>query len=168
MDISTTTIDITGTEFNYYHVCKRKMWLFSHDIQMEQNSDAVYMGKLIHEHSYTRKDKEILIDGAIRIDFLDEEGVHEVKKSDKMEESHIAQILYYIYCLRQKGMDIRKGVINYPKQKRTTDVFLTEEKETGIAAALDEIKLTKMLTIPPDTLNARICKKCSYEDFCYA
>jgi len=161
-------IDITGTEFNYYHICKRKLWLFSHDIQMEQNSDTVYMGKLIHEHSYPRKDKEILIDGAIRIDFLDDEGVHEVKKSDKMEESHIAQTLYYIYCLRRKGMDIRKGVINYPKQRRTTDVFLTEEKEMEIAATVDEIKHITMLEMPPDTLSTTICKKCSYEDFCYA
>jgi CRISPR-associated exonuclease Cas4 len=161
-------IDITGTEFNYYHICKRKLWLFSHDIQMEQNSDAVYMGKLIHEHSYPRKDKEILIDGAIRIDFLDDEGVHEVKKSDKMEDSHIAQTLYYIYCLRRKGMDIRKGVINYPKQRRTTDVFLTEEKEAEITATIEEIKQIKMLEAPPDVLNATICKKCSYEDFCYA
>ncbi len=159
---------VTGTEFNYYHICKRKLWLFSHDIQMEQNSDTVYLGKLVHEYSYPRKDKEILIDGAIKIDFLDDEGVHEVKKSDKMEESHIAQALYYIYCLRQKGMDIRKGVINYPKQRRTTDVFLTEEKEEKITETIREIKKIQALSIPPDALNKPICKKCSYEDFCYA
>ncbi len=162
------TIDITGTEFNYYHICKRKLWLFSHDIEMEQNSDTVYLGKLIHENSYTRKNKEILIDGAIRIDFLDDEGVHEVKKSDKMEESHIAQTLYYIYCLRQKGMDIRKGVINYPKQKLIKDVFLTEEKETEITGIISDIKKIKALDLPPVALNARICKSCSYEDLCYA
>lgn len=161
-------IDITGTEFNYYHICKRKLWLFSHDIEMEQNSDTVYLGKLIHENSYTRKNKEILIDGAIRIDFLDDEGVHEVKKSDKMEESHIAQTLYYIYCLRQKGMDIRKGVINYPKQKLIKDVFLTEEKETEITGIISDIKKIKALDLPPVALNARICKSCSYEDLCYA
>jgi CRISPR-associated exonuclease Cas4 len=158
----------TGTEFNYYHICTRKLWLFSHDIEMEQGSDAVYLGRLIHENSYVRKEKEILIDGAIRIDFLDEEGVHEVKKSNKMEDSHIAQTLYYIYCLRQKGVDIRKGVINYPKQRRTTEVFLTEEKEAEIAGTVEKIRKIEALEAPPDPLNATICKKCSYEDFCYA
>lgn len=161
-------ITITGTEFNYYHICKRKLWLFSHDIQMEQNSDMVYMGKLIHEHSYPRKEKEILVDGTIRIDFLDDEGVHEVKKSDKMEESHIAQTLYYIYCLRQKGIDIRKGVINYPKQKRTKDVFLTDQKESEITGIILDIKKIKALDFPPVALNSKICKSCSYEDLCYA
>lgn len=159
---------ITGTEFNYYHICRRKLWLFSHGIQMEQESDNVLLGKLIHEHSYQREKKEILIDGAIRIDFLDENVVHEVKKSNRMEESHIAQVLYYIYCLRQKGVDISKGIINYPKQRRTTEVELTEEKEHEIAGTIEEVKETEALITPPDVLNSKICKKCGYEEFCYA
>jgi CRISPR-associated exonuclease Cas4 len=161
-------IDISGTEFNYYHVCHRKLWLFSHDIQMEANSDAVFQGKLIHEHSYERQRKEIMIDGAIRIDFMDDGVVHEVKKSDKMEESHIAQTLYYIYCLRQKGMDIRKGIINYPKQRRTTEVELTPEKEREITRDLEGIRQILTLEQAPEVLNSKICRKCSYEDFCYA
>ncbi len=161
-------LKITGTEFNYYHICKRKLWLFSHGIQMEQESDNVLLGKLIHEHSYPRQKKEILIDGTIKIDFLDEGVVHEVKKSDKMEDSHIGQILYYIYCLRQKGVDIRKGVINYPKQRRTTEVEFTDENEREIRETIDRIQEITALNQPPDILNSRICKKCGYEEFCYA
>ncbi len=159
---------ITGTEFNYYHICWRKLWLFSHGIQMEQTSDNVLLGKLIHEHSYQRERKEILIDGKIKIDFMDDEAVHEVKKSNRMEESHIGQVLYYIYCLRQKGVDIRKGIINYPKQRRTTEVQLTPEKEIEIRDTIEKVKETEALETPPDVLNQKICKKCGYEEFCYA
>ena len=94
--------------------------------------------------------------------------VHEVKKSDKMEEVHIGQVLYYIYRLRQRGVDIRKGIINYPKQKRTTEVMLTSEKEDEIKDTVKKIIEIKNAELPPDVLNSKICKKCSYEDFCYS
>jgi len=161
-------LTITGTEFNYYFICHRKLWLFSHDIQMEQESDNVYLGKLIHEHSYSREAKEIMIDGVIRIDFLDDGVVHDVKKSDRMEKSHIEQLLYYIYYLRQKGVDIRKGIINYHKQRRTAEVELTPEKEVEIRNTLEKIKEVEEMLQPPDIFNVRICKKCGYEEFCYA
>ncbi len=159
---------VTGTEFNYYLLCHRKLWLFSHDIHMEHTSDSVFMGKLIDEHSYPRAKKEIMIDGVVKIDFMDEGVVHEVKKSNNMEEAHIGQILYYIYCLRQKGVDIRKGVINYPKQKRLTEVELTPEKEGEIKETIQKICEVEALAAAPDVLNAKICKKCGYEDFCYS
>lgn len=31
----------TGVQVNYYFVCKRKLWLFSHNIGMEKESEAV-------------------------------------------------------------------------------------------------------------------------------
>lgn len=161
-------LSITGTEFNYYLLCRRKLWLFSHGIHMEHTSDSVLMGKLIDEHSYPRAKKEILIDGVVKIDFMDDGAVHEVKKSNKMENAHVGQLLYYIFCLRQKGVDIRKGVINYPKQKRTTEVELTPEKEIEIAETIDKVKEIEGMEVPPGVLNARICKKCGYEDFCYS
>lgn len=42
---------ITGTHFNYYQLCHRKLWLFANGINMEQESDLVYEGKLVHESS---------------------------------------------------------------------------------------------------------------------
>ena len=159
---------VTGTEFNYYLLCKRKLWLFSHDVEMEHTSDNVLIGKLIDEESYARKKKEIIIDGAVKIDFLDDNTVHEIKKSNRMEDVHIGQVLYYIYRLRQKGVDIRKGVINYPKQKRTTDVILTPEKEGEIKDTVEKVIEIKNAEHAPDVLNSKICKKCGYEDFCYS
>jgi CRISPR-associated exonuclease Cas4 len=161
-------IAVTGTEFNYYLLCKRKLWLFSRNVEMEYTSDNVLIGKLIDEETYQREKKGIVIDGAVKIDFLDDNVVHEVKKSDKMEEVHIGQVLYYIYRLRQRGVDIRKGIINYPKQKRTTEVMLTSEKEDEIKDTVKKIIEIKNAELPPDVLNSKICKKCSYEDFCYS
>lgn len=59
-------MNLIGTHFNYYQVCKRKLWLFANGIHMEHTSDLVYDGKLIHENSYPQRSskyEEIEIDG---------------------------------------------------------------------------------------------------------
>lgn len=163
-----TDVTVTGTELNYYYLCKRKLWLFSRGITMEHTSDNVFIGKLVDEHAYSREKKGILIDGKVMIDYVNDGVVHEVKKSNRMEQAHIGQVLYYIYCLRRKGMDIRQGVINYPKQKRRTEVVLTSEKEAEIEEAISRIGQVKALAQPPGLLSSKVCRKCSYEDFCYS
>jgi len=64
---------MTETHFNYYYICKRELWLFANGINMEQTSDLVYDGKLIHETSYPQRSEryeEVEIDG-IKIDYYD-------------------------------------------------------------------------------------------------
>ncbi|MGD8781950.1 MAG: Dna2/Cas4 domain-containing protein [Ignavibacteria bacterium] len=85
---------MTGTQIAYYFLCKRKLWLFTHNIEQEQFSDTVAMGKFISESTYERKKHEIQIsdgDDYIVLDYFDtkEKVIHEIKKSDKMEASHI-------------------------------------------------------------------------------
>lgn len=46
---------ISGTFINYYFVCHRELWLFANSINMEQESDLVYEGKLVHESSYPQR-----------------------------------------------------------------------------------------------------------------
>ena len=48
--------NITGTMFYYYFVCKRKLWYFSQNIEMEQNSSNVEIGKFIDENYFEYKD----------------------------------------------------------------------------------------------------------------
>jgi CRISPR-associated exonuclease Cas4 len=85
-------ISITGTQFNYYLICHRELWLFSNGINMEQTSDLVYEGKLIHETSYPQRSErytEIELDG-IKNDYFNPENkvIHEIKKSDSHEKAH--------------------------------------------------------------------------------
>lgn len=89
-------MQITGTHFNYFQVCHRKLWLFANGINMEHNSDLVYAGKLIHEESYPQRSEryeEIEIDG-IKVDYYDAKRkvIHEIKKSDKVERAHEWQL----------------------------------------------------------------------------
>lgn len=85
------TNNLNGTLFNYYHICHRKLWLFANGINMEQTSEIVYDGKLIHENSYPQRPEryeEVEIDG-IKVDYFDAKHgiIHEIKRSDKIEEA---------------------------------------------------------------------------------
>ena len=143
---------ITGTTINYLYVCPRKLWFFQNHIEMEHTSDLVSMGQLLHEESYSReKRKERLIDDLIRIDFVDKDGIlHDVKSGKAMEKAHEMQILYYLYLLKQKGAPNRKGVINYPRQRRTVEVELTPEKEREVEEAIQGVEQISNLPTPPE------------------
>lgn len=159
----------TGTQVNYSLVCPRKLWLFSRDLDMEHTSEYVELGRLIHESSFQRAEKEILID-RIKIDFSDREGcIHEVKKSDAVEEAHIFQLLYYLYYLKHnKGLTDLKGKIHYPKLRQTLDVELTPEREAELERVLGKInEILKQDEPPPRLEKISFCKKCSYYELCY-
>jgi len=163
-----TSPKFTGTQINYYFVCHRKLWLFSHGLDMEHTSDTVYMGKLIDEESFSREKKELLIDGIIKIDFIDADGViHEVKKSNKVERAHEFQLLYYLYHLKQKGVLNVRGELNYPQLKKKVAVELTSEKEAELIQVMKDIKQIIALPQTPPRINVSFCKKCSYYELCW-
>jgi CRISPR-associated protein Cas1 len=100
---------ITGVKVNYFFVCKRKLWLFDHNLEMEHTSDYVALGNLLHEESYPRQAKEVLINDLIRIDFIDSESVlHDVKLGKSMEEDMNTRLLNF---LSQKHVPIH--LFNY-------------------------------------------------------
>lgn len=182
------TSPITGTEVAYYFICARKLWFFAHNIQCEQESDAVRMGKHIHETSYKREKKEISIDGVIVVDWIDHDKkiIHEVKKSASMEESHTWQLKYYMWYLEQKGMHIADeksvadfpddaemrgytGELNYPKLRQTEPVILTKTDRKEIEQKiLPNIQKIINREKPPRTVEWKVCKSCSYNELCYS
>ena len=161
---------ITGTEVAYYIVCKRKLWLFSHGIELEMFSDFVEIGKIISETYFKReKFKEIEME-SFKIDFIkigSEIIVNEVKKSKKLEEAHIWQTKFYIYQLQKLGLDCKRGIIHYPKLLKKIDVELIEADKIKIEEALKEIENIEKLEKPPDVINKPYCKNCAYYQFCY-
>lgn len=162
---------ITGTHFNYYFICHRKLWLFANGIQMEQTSELVELGKLIHETAYPQradKYREIEIEG-IKIDFFDTKNniVHEIKKSGAREEAHEWQLKYYLYILEKHGIQA-SGILEYPKLRKTEEVFLTEPDREYIAQVVTAIEqITGSETAPP-CLKQSHCRNCSYYEFCWS
>ena len=131
---------VTGTMVYYYFVCKRKLWYFSNEINMESENESVILGKLLDEGSFKRDEKHINIDDTINIDFIREyKELHEVKKSKAIEEAGVWQTKYYLYYLKQRGVTGLKARIDYPLLKQHFDVTFNKEDEEKMKIILEEM-----------------------------
>lgn len=163
---------ITGLKVSYYHICRAKLWLFSHNIQMEQENEYVQAGREIHEDRYSREKKDVLIDDSICIDYIRGSGedgsgivLHEIKKSSSMTDAHRHQMMYYLYYLKKRGVNA-VGELNYPLTGKTEKIILTEEDEIRMKDDLNEIdRIIRGNMIPPEKM--KICPKCAYYYFCF-
>lgn len=159
---------ISGMMIYYYIVCKRKLWYFYNQIQMESENENVKIGKVLDETAYKREDKHINIDDVISIDYLKDKCIlHEVKKSKKIEEAGIMQVKYYLYYLKQKEVEGIKGKVDYPLLKQSIDIELTDEDEKYIESVLIDLKEIVNKPLPPLLEKKRICKSCAYFELCY-
>ncbi|MFT9848915.1 CRISPR-associated protein Cas4 [Aneurinibacillus sp. REN35] len=159
---------IGGVDLHYYALCKRKLWLYKHGITMEQESDRVMEGAILHEQSYGRiETREILIDDAFKIDLIDGDYVREIKLSSRMTNADRLQMLFYLYQLDNRGVK-KKGLISYTKERRTEEILLGEEEKQEVAKAIAEVYQVIEKSQPPRLKPLPYCKSCAYYSFCYA
>ena len=135
---------------------------------MEQNSELVEIGKILDETSYIREDKSILIDNTINIDFIKGECIlHEIKKTKAIEEAGIWQVKYYMYYLQKRGVKNITAKIDFPLLKETKEIFLEDSDIKELDKTVRNIENILMEDKPPEIIEKKICKKCSYYDLCY-
>ena len=160
--------NITGLMVYYYEVCKRKLWYFVNEIQLEENNSNVILGKLLEENTYTKDEKKINIDGVINIDFIRSKKIlHEIKKSNSIEPASLLQVQYYLYYLEKKGLIGLKGILDYPLLKQTVEVNLTDKDRENLDNIIIGIKEILSKESPPILEKKNICKKCAYFDLCF-
>lgn len=163
---------ITGTHFNYYQVCKRKLWLFASGIHFEHTSDLVLEGKLIHEDSYPQRSEryeEIELDG-IKVDYYDAKSkvIHEIKKSNKVEKAHEWQVKYYLYVFEQNRIEGVTGLLEYPVLRKTQPVILSDFDREKIEEMKENIEKIILDENCPSLVQKSLCRSCSYFEFCYS
>jgi CRISPR-associated exonuclease Cas4 len=164
-------MNITGTHMNYYHVCLRKLWLFHHNVRMEQHSELVGMGRLIHETSYpnrTSRYEEIELEG-VKIDFYDPQKreVHEIKKTGSYEEAHAWQLKYYLLVLEKHGIEGATGVLEYPVSRERKQIVLEDNDKAHLKWIQQEIVGITAKDDCPGIQKSKSCKSCAYHDFCF-
>lgn len=163
-------MNITGTLVNYYFHCKKQCWLLGNRINLEDNSEDVHIGKVLHEIRDRKKNKDEVKIENIRVDKITEEYVVEFKKSDSDIEATKWQTLLYLKIMKDKGIE-RKGKIEfYEKKKQNKKIIyleLDDEKEKELEKLKIEISELISSKQSPDVLGEPKCKKCSYYTYCY-
>ena len=160
---------ITGVMVQYYKACKRKLWFYANQINMNYEDENISIGRLIHETSYPDERKNIIIDNTIAIDFIKKEGeqlIFEVKKSSKLKIPTLYQVYYYLWYLKNKKEININGMLVYPKEKKREEISLTPEIEKEIEFIVQDIPKILEQKTPPKAENKKYCRKCSYYEFC--
>lgn len=159
---------IRGIDIHYYIYCKRKLWLSKQNISFEHTNEHVKLGKLIEENTFDRrsqKNKQVQI-GSIKIDYVDKKNkvLHETKKSSKNIETAIWQMKYYLYLIRSGYT----GMIEIPKEKKKEVVVLSDDDILLVDTMISEIGELLTKPIPQKLKNIRMCKNCSFYEFCFS
>jgi CRISPR-associated exonuclease Cas4 len=168
----------------YALICERKAWLSMRGLWMEQTSEAVALGRLLGQRSYARRQKELMLtaeapDGTPLVGKLDgvnlREGVlHEVKRSRAVEEAHRWQLRFYLWLLRLCGVTRDDGQpftgqLDYPRLRRTEVVTLAPAHEARLEALVARLRTLAEAETPPPRLTRRaFCRRCAFEELCYA
>ena len=165
---------VTGTLINYYFHCKRQCWLFGNRVNMEDNSEDVHIGRVLHEVKLEDKSNSEISFENVKIDKITRDYLIEIKKSDADIEAVKWQVLLYLKKLKDKGID-KKGKIEFIEKNKqdhkTCYVILTKEKEKALAKLSDQINQLLISGCPPlpEKKNkiSKKCKKCAYYSYCY-
>lgn len=159
---------LTGTIVNYYFHCKRQCWLFYNRINLEDNSEDVRIGRVLHELKEDKR-SELSIDN-IKLDKITSKYVVEIKKSDADLNAAMAQLQFYLMILDEKGI-IRKGrleCIEKNKQNKKVHYFeLDEEMKKQLDLKYQEIEIFLKTQVPPKAYFMPKCKKCAYYEYCF-
>ena len=167
----------------YRAVCPRKAWYSVRGIWMEHESDAVRVGRLLDETSYSRRPRPSMIeatapDGTPLVAKIDgvalRAGVlHETKKGRSEEHAHRLQVRFYLWVLKLAGVTRADGSplagqLDYPALRRTEPVALGPEHEADLAQTVAAVAdLARQPSPPPRHPRRSFCRRCAFEPLCY-
>lgn len=104
------------------------------------------------------------------IDLIEEsdEGpvICEVKKSSAGKRAAIMQIAFYLYRLKEKGVEA-KGRLLLPKERKREIIVLDDKLEREIKEMIVEVKKLVTAEQPPELNRSKFCSKCAYFEFCF-
>lgn len=161
---------INGTLVWYFTICKRQVWLMSHQLTPDEEEDNVVIGRFLHENTYQRDKHEISV-GNVKIDLVqvskDQVLIAEIKKSSRSLDSARLQLKYYLYVLKQYGVEVQ-GMLLIPEERKRELVSLTSSDVEEIEGVISQIEEIVNLPLPPVPAKTRWCRPCAYAEFCWA
>lgn len=154
---------------NYYFHCQRQCYLAGNRLNLEDNSELVKIGKAMHETKLMGDKTEISVEN-VKIDKIQGDYLIEYKKSNSDLIAAKWQVYFYLYILKQKGIEKKGKLICYEKcnkSPKTLELELTSEIELEILLIQEKINNLITLKRPPIAVSKLICKKCAYYSYCF-
>ena len=162
---------ITGTIINYYFHCKRQCYLFANRINLEDNSEDVRIGRVLHEiRAKDNKDAEIKYENIV-LDKVSSKYIEEYKKSDADTKAARMQLIFYLKQLQDKGIT-KEGKLIYNEKnkkdgKKTEIIELDDSNINKLNKCIEDIEQLVNQEKVPDVEKDKKSKRCAYYDYCY-
>jgi len=148
---------ITGNLINAYYVCKRKLWLYAHEIGPDRSHHLLEIGRLYDTDTYKRDKKQISMSG-MKIDLL--------KKRDG--ELLVGEVkAYYLYRLKEQGIEL-EGELLVPKERKRERIKLDDALIKELETAIEDIEAIINSDKPPVAEKVKYCRNCAYNAFCWS
>ncbi|HHY39318.1 MAG TPA: CRISPR-associated protein Cas4 [Clostridia bacterium] len=161
---------IIGSLVQAFFICPREVWLMSRQICPDEDNVHLEIGRLISRQSYERERKEVRL-GHLAIDLVRRGDrqfiIGEVKKSSRAREAARMQLAFYLYELREMGIEA-EGELLFPEERRRERVILNEKLAQEVAEVKVRISALIALEKPPAPARIPYCAKCAYDELCWA
>lgn len=162
---------ITGTLIWYAMICEREVWLMAHEMEPDRDDVRLEWGRFLSEMSYPRaRRREITLPG-MKLDLVEGSGprlvVAEVKASSRFVEASRMQVLFYLWRLREMGVEA-EGELRFPKERRRIPVRLEGKDEQALQEVMARVKAILDSPLPPSPKRNRYCTVCAYREFCWS
>ena len=162
---------ITGTLIWYALICEREVWLMAHEMEPDRDDARLAWGRFLGEVTYPRSRKREIALPGMKIDLVEREGprlvVGEVKASSRFVEAARMQVLFYLWRLREMGIEA-EGELRFPEERRRERVVLDEESEARLRAVMARVERIMQQPLPPPARRIRYCRACAYREFCWS
>ncbi|MDN5364947.1 MAG: CRISPR-associated exonuclease Cas4 [Thermacetogenium sp.] len=161
---------VVGSLVNAYVICRRKAWLMYRQISPDEDNVFLHMGRLIQGQSYGRERKEVRLEH-LSLDLIrrDDENliVAEVKKSSRARAAARMQLAFYLYELREMGIEA-KGELLFPEERRRERMVLDESLAQQVEHLKESVLMLVLQEQAPPPERTSFCNKCAYTEFCWA
>jgi CRISPR-associated exonuclease Cas4 len=161
---------ITGTLVWYAMICPREVWLMAHEIEPDEGDTRLEWGRFLSEMGYPRSQRREIALPGIKLDLVEHYGpqvvVAEVKASSRFVDAARMQVLFYLWRLREMGVDA-EGELRFPQERRRKRVVLDAESEAQLRAVMQRVKDIMKQPTPPSARRIQYCRACAYREFCW-
>ncbi len=162
---------ITGTLIWYAMICEREVWLMAHEVEPDRDDARLEWGRFLGEMVYPRSRKREISLPGMKLDLVESSGnrlvVGEVKSSSRFVDAARMQVLFYLWRLREMGVEA-EGELRFPEERRRVKVVLDGESERQLKALMEKVETIRAQPQPPPAKRIRYCRTCAYREFCWS
>jgi len=162
---------VTGTLIWYAMICEREVWLMAHEMEPDRDDARLELGRFLGENAYPRSRKREISLPGVKIDLVERAGprlvVGEVKSSSRFVEAARMQLLFYLWRLREMGVEA-EGELRFPEERRRVNVRLDADAEKELQEVIGRVEAIISRPTPPPPKRIHYCRVCAYREFCWS